>query len=82
MKSADALLQMLATHVFNVTSLIDDPHVFFMVRYKEDVTARRFWFARGSLRKDFILNGLSKTSNDNEIVSSSTKVDCDSEAKS
>lgn len=82
MKSDDALLQMLATHVFNVTSLIDDPHVFFMVRYKEDVAARRFWFARGSLRKDFILNGLSKTSNDNEIVTSSPKVDCVSEAKS
>ena len=70
MKADDSLLQMLTTHVLNVTSLIDDAQVFFMVRYKEDVASqRRFWFARGNLRKDFLLNGLSiNETGDNEII--------------
>ena len=69
MKSDDALLRMLTAHVSNVTSLIDDAHVFFMVRYKEDVNnRRRFWFARGSLKKDFLVHGLkANTTDDNEI---------------
>ena len=69
MKSDDALLRMLTNHVLNVTSLIDDVHIFFMVRYKEDVAnRRRFWFARGNLRKDFLLHGLkSNGASDDEI---------------
>ena len=69
MKSDDALLRMLTAHVSNVISLIDDAHVFFMVRYKEDVNdRRRFWFARGSLKKDFLIHGLkASATDDNEI---------------
>ena len=69
MRSEDALLQILATHVSNVTSLIEDAHVFFMVRLKnETANPRRFWFARGSLKKDFLLHGLKASSaNDSEI---------------
>ena len=63
---------MLTNHVLNVTSLIEDAHIFFMVRYKEDVgNPRRFWFARGNLRNDFILHGLKSNGiGDHEIVGS------------
>jgi len=69
MKSDDSLLRMLTTHVLNVTSLMEDAQIFFMVRYKEDAAERRrFWFARGNLRKDFLLHGLKNHGvSDNEI---------------
>ena len=76
MKSDDSLLRMLTTHVLNVTSLMEDAQIFFMVRYKEDAAERRrFWFARGNLRKDFLLHGLKNHGvGDNEIDATAMEV--------